>query len=195
MKLMYDLWILVFSFISHEEYSNFRLVNREFNEVYQHFLKIQQYLDPVKHVFVEEDSLQIYNFQEMVIEDNRKFVRFRKGRGVVIRSLKFKRDGTPYCKDPERKFNIFKTERKYCNRCDGFTYCKNIIILDYHYAIHNYKKKYYRYINNQSFHKHIYCVRCRRLFNHILKIYEECEKSDKWWKEKCDEFELCKFRY
>jgi hypothetical protein len=182
MKIMYDLLILIFSFIPREEYYNLRLVNREFNEVYQHFLKIQQHLDPAKHVFVKEDSLQVFNFQEMVVEDERKFVRFRKGQRIIIRSLKFMRDGTPYCKDPERRFNIFKTECMHCDRCNGFAYCKDVMIIDYYCVIRNCKKKNITVINQQSFHKHVYCIRCKKLFDHILKIYDDYVNIEKLMK-------------
>jgi hypothetical protein len=174
---MYDLWNMIFYFLSYEERFNLRLINHEFYDIYKHHLNIQAHLDPSKHVFYREDPMVVYEFQEMVVEDDRRFVRFKKGRSVVIRSLKFK-DGTPYCRDPNMGFYIFKIKRKRCERCDEFTYCKDVKILNYYCGV-NCNERNYRCFDH-LFHKHKYCVRCRRSFNHLLKFYDD--KFEEWWK-------------
>src|SRR5271169_6594298 len=185
MRLMYDLWILIFSFVSYEECFNFRLINRECYQVYKYFSRVRMHLDPMKHVFFREDPMGVFEFQEMIVKNDRRFVRFKKGRNVVIRSLKNERDGTLYCRDLDMRFNIFKIERRHCERCNNFTYCKDVMLLETHCSIVNCNKKCNEVINH-LFHKHKYCVRCRELFKHILKIHDGCKDAEDWWRENCE---------
>jgi hypothetical protein len=64
------------------------------------------------------------------------------------------------------------------------------MLLDYYCSIDGCNRHCDRYINNHLFHKHKYCMRCRRLFKHILKLYDECEKVEKWWRENFNDFSV-----
>ncbi|CAG8474860.1 987_t:CDS:2 [Diversispora eburnea] len=117
--------IEILQYFDSDERSKY-VINKHSLEAYNTLKYYQMEISPQKDIFVDDlpsnFKPQVHEIKEVIFERKKTYVNFEKNGKIIRRLIKYRKDGGPYCRNPNKKSknnnNLLRTTATKCHKKD-----------------------------------------------------------------------------